>query len=611
MVVSSEDLSSNQCVNELLCALGEQFGVDRAYLFVYHEDRMHMDNSHEWVRAAAGIEAHAERLRGVPIEAFPVFARVTRGEPLLYDRIDEQLPSEAVAEREEVERERIKSMINVPVRCVESGQVLGHIGLDSVRTYRMWSPEEVYLLQQVSLLLSRYIRRQQSPCFPDDGKHRTEPLSMTEWLKQEIASYRSLVLRLLENAAAMSAGPAAAPRPLPIPCIAGLAVGNPGLPIPQEHAARWISRVAGLDSVRARIPAIYKNSMISTRWMANPDFDPAVASPSQFSFFRCLNASEAAGDGQLMQLQLPLLEDRIALFAKHAIPLGRKVAGEALTAAGIDASRIGKVVVVSSTGFLGPGIDVALMDALHLRRDTERCSVSFMGCAAAMNGMRVANDYVRSHPDRAALLVCLEISSLNATFRDSLNDVVLHAIFADGCAAAVIAGDALASVGISPPITGACVSSHPIRLQIIEEFSYLVAESLDGIHLGMDHEAISCTLSPQLPDYIRSSIGAYVDTLLAKQGLSRSNVSFWAVHPGGRRIIEAARDALGLTDNDVRSSWTVLRDYGNMLSPSVLFVLWRILGGTCGHVPSPGSIGVAFSFSPGIGIEGCLLRCTS
>ena len=134
------------------------------------------------------------------------------------------------------------------------------------------------------------------------------------------------------------------------------------------------------------------------------------------------------------------IQERMQLFQESAGPLAEQVAEKAISSAihqtQNDALKqeIGLVVFVSSTGFVGPGVDAELIERLGLRRNTARVTVSFMGCAAAMNGLRVASDYVRTNPTHKALLVTLELSSVNASFEDNINDIITHSIFGDGCA---------------------------------------------------------------------------------------------------------------------------------------------------------------------------------
>ena len=129
--------------------------------------------------------------------------------------------------------------------------------------------------------------------------------------------------------------------------------------------------------------------------------------------------------------------------------------------------------------------------------------------------------------------------------------------------------------------------------------------------LSITENGISCTLSKYLPQYIAKNMAGFVDSFLSKHSLKKTDLDFWAVHPGGRRIIEESQNGLGLTDEQAKYSWAVLGEYGNMLSPSVMFVMEKIMkdhekaraAGEKGF-----SKGIAFSFSPGVGAEGILIN---
>jgi len=133
----------------------------------------------------------------------------------------------------------------------------------------------------------------------------------------------------------------------------------------------------------------------------------------------------------------------------------------------------------------------------------------------------------------------------------------------------------------------------------------------DGITLSINEKGISCKLSKYLPQYIAKNMWGYVDAFLKKNSLEKDDIDFWAVHPGGRRIIEESQNGLELTEEQCKYSWKVLDTYGNMLSPSVMFVLELILDEHKAEIAKGHegfSQGLAFSFSPGVGAEGILLK---
>lgn len=372
--------------------------------------------------------------------------------------------------------------------------------------------------------------------------------------------------------------------------IEGLATGTPDKMIRQSDAVRFVASLSNLQQNRSRIEKLYNNTRIDTRHLTVNLLDESVAS-------MCTSS----------------IQDRMQMYKEHGIPLAQRVAKKALESASVHLDgdlhpessiedAIGLIVFVTSTGFVAPGVDAALIDKLKLRRDIARVTVNFMGCAAAMNGIRVASDYVRANPTQKALLVCLELSSVSAVFEDDLNEVIITSIFGDGCAAVVI---------------GACQEEQAIsqgKVIIRNHLSYLVEGTTDGIVLGVQDRGITCQLSRQLPDYIEQGVNPIIEGFLARHELKKENIDLWAIHPGGVRIIQRAQSSLGLDDDQVADSWAILQQYGNMLSPSVLFVLERMLlrleanRTNVQPLPFDALTGVAFSFSPGVGIEGILFQ---
>jgi alpha-pyrone synthase len=365
-----------------------------------------------------------------------------------------------------------------------------------------------------------------------------------------------------------------------------MATGNPPYKVTQEEACRIATHVHSLP--QNRIPVIeniYKNSKINSRYFCIPDFTPEKILPGDKLFF----PDE--------KFKMPI-EDRLALFKEKAIPLVTDVCQRAIGNAGISLEKIGKIVVVSSTGFFGPGLDCELIRSLGLSRGVDRSLIGFMGCAAAVNGFRVCNDFVKNNPGKCALLCCIDLSSPHTTFTADPNDAILHAIFADGCAAAVLRAETKES---APPGT----------LAIYDDHACLVEGSEDGITLAINENGITCRLSKCLPQYITNNIAKYVNSFLDKHNLKTSDVDFWAVHPGGRRILESVQCGVGLSEDHCADSWAVLGEYGNMLGPSVMFVLERIFKKHKAMLAEgkPGyKHGLAFSFSPGVGCEGLLLK---
>ena len=364
-----------------------------------------------------------------------------------------------------------------------------------------------------------------------------------------------------------------------VPTIEAIATGVPEYTLKQSDAAKFVANLPSIQKNQARIEKIYKNTRIDTRHMAVD-----MLTDEQAAF------SREKGN----------IKARMDLYKQHAVPLAERVAGDAIAQIGSTTIKdeIGMVVFVSSTGFVGPGIDAALIARLGLRRDVSRVTVNFMGCAAAMNGLRVGSDYVKAYPDRKALVVCLELSSLNSVYDDNLNDIIIHSIFGDGCAAVILEGSDTNS------------ADNIGKIAITQHFSCLMEGTEDGITLAVKDNGITCKLSKYLPDYIEAGVNPVIENFLTSQGLTKEDINLWAVHPGGTKIIQKSQASLRLTDEQVAMSWKMLNQYGNMLSVSILFVLEEMFKTReqTSLAKAHSFTGLGFSFSPGVGLEGILFQ---
>ncbi|HUI11601.1 MAG TPA: type III polyketide synthase [Bacteroidota bacterium] len=276
-----------------------------------------------------------------------------------------------------------------------------------------------------------------------------------------------------------------------------------------------------------------------------------------------------------------------ARFEENAVALGREAAVRCLENAGCGVGEVDSIVAVTCTGYVCPGLSAMLIRDLGFRTNVQRADLVGMGCAGALPGLQRAYDYVASHPQRKALLVTVEICSACYYVDDSLETVVGNAICGDGAAAVLVsAGDGDAG----PAIAGFDTLLEP---SFIDTVGFQTREGKLRIVLAKD---------------IRDSAGALVrrlvDGLLEREGLRRGDIDHWVIHSGGRKVIDGIRDELGLTEVQLRHSRCVLKNFGNMSSPTVLFVL----GETMRSVPATGDVGLMVAMGPGLAVEGALLR---
>jgi predicted naringenin-chalcone synthase len=246
------------------------------------------------------------------------------------------------------------------------------------------------------------------------------------------------------------------------------------------------------------------------------------------------------------------------------------------------AARVSHLIVTTCTGFFAPGLDFAIIERCGLRPSVERTIVGFMGCYAAINALKLARHIVRSQPDAHVLVVALELCTLHLNEADDLEQLLSFLLFGDGCAAALITAEP----------TGLALDSF--RAVVIPDTAGLITWHIR--ELGFD-----MVLSGRVPGELQRGLRASAGTILGDGG--RDGIELWAVHPGGRSILDAIEAALELPAAALAASRDVLRRFGNMSSSTVLFVLKELM-----QRARPGARGCAMAFGPGLTAETMLFH---
>ncbi len=363
--------------------------------------------------------------------------------------------------------------------------------------------------------------------------------------------------------------------------IEAIATGNPEHSRSSSEAAGFMSRVESLPpKVREAIPDLYDRTNIGTRYSAIADYTRDDA--ADFTFYPPNWRLEPA----------PTTAQRNALYREVAVPLAERTARKALERAGRDPSEVTHVVYATCTGFYAPGPDIELVKRLGLPPSTKRVQVGFMGCYAAFNALRVARGFIAVDPKAVVLVVCCELCTIHFQTSDSMAQAVVNALFADGCAAAVVSG-----------------TRKPGTIELVDECALLDDDSMEHMTWDVGNTGFDMTLSPRVPVVLARKLPEYLDLLLGSHGLDENGVDWWAIHPGGKAVVDAFVRLLNLGESDVAESMTVLRDYGNMSSATILFVLRRYLD----RIQAGEQLGwgVAMAFGPGLTLEGALLRSVS
>ncbi len=297
-------------------------------------------------------------------------------------------------------------------------------------------------------------------------------------------------------------------------------------------------------------------------------------------------------------------------YRSEAPVLAKRAANAALKASGLVSEEITHLVTVSCTGFNAPGIDIALIDELELPYTTQRIQVGFMGCHAAINGLRAANGIVAADKDAKVLMCCVELCSLHYQYGMVTDHIVSNALFADGSAAVVLESDGdpidlSSSIESTHSTSTHSTSTHSTSLQlgsVDATGSFLVPKSRDAMTWCIGDNGYQMTLSARVPHLIEEHLAAYLSDFLQQHGESLGSIGGWAVHPGGSRILSAAENALALPDDALSTSRSVLADHGNMSSATMLFILERF---AAKNQPKPW---VMLGFGPGLEIEVSLIR---
>ena len=300
-----------------------------------------------------------------------------------------------------------------------------------------------------------------------------------------------------------------------------------------------------------------------------------------------ITTRHAAVDPRLEDISGWSTGQRMRRFVEEAAPLGKEAVGGALADAGLRPGDVGLFAVVSCTGYATPGLDILLARDVGMADDVQRLHIGHMGCYAAIPGLGAAADFVVAR-GRPAVLLSVELTSLHIQpATGDVGQMVAHALFADAAAAVVVTPDAA-----------------PGGLRVVDVTAVTDVASVDQMTWDVTDLGFRMGLSPRVPDALGRHVRPAVEGLLSRNGLRVGDVAGWAVHPGGRRIVEVVGERLGLDPAALAPSYEVLDGYGNCSSATVLLVLQRLRT----SVPlADGAPVVAMAFGPGLTLYAALL----
>lgn len=344
------------------------------------------------------------------------------------------------------------------------------------------------------------------------------------------------------------------------PRILGIGKANP----PRRYSQREIYDFAARHVERYRNPRIEQIFMTSDIDFRHFAFDMATLDPNESA------------------------DDMHARFADHSALIAAGAIRRCLDDAKAGVEDIDYIVAVSCTGYLCPGLSALLIKNMNMRTNLQRADLIGMGCAGAMPGLQRAYDYVKAYPDKKALVVTVEICSACYYVDESLETVVGNAICADG-AAAVLVGN------------GASSSGPEIKMfETLLEPSYI-----DTVGFQFKSGKLRIVLSKDIRNSAGKLASKIIMQLLEANNLVKTDIDHWVIHSGGRKVIDGIKEEVGLSEDQLRHSRNVLRNFGNMSSPTVLFVLDETMKNSA---PKTGDKGVLLAMGPGLAIEAALVQ---
>ena len=288
----------------------------------------------------------------------------------------------------------------------------------------------------------------------------------------------------------------------------------------------------------------------------------------------------------------PDTQSRMIEYEKWTKLLTKEVVQKIFNTTSIIPEQIDRLITISCTGFFAPGFDYHIINEFGLNPSIKRTHIGFMGCAASLIGVNNVFETLTSEKNinQNTLLISIELCSIHLQTEASRDNILANMIFADGCAAALFRNKKMNNV---------------FSLKILNTFSYLFKDSQNFMGWKIGNFGFEMTLSPELPKIILNDASPVLKKYLNQNGLETSEIKHWALHPGGRAILDSLQNGLGLNDEQMISSREVLRDYGNMSSASILYVLKNIMDK---NIVKAGDYCCAVAFGPGLTMEAVVFQ---
>jgi len=349
----------------------------------------------------------------------------------------------------------------------------------------------------------------------------------------------------------------------------------------QEFILDFFQNLDGLDDKQKFfLKRIYNGSGITKRHTVIDDYGK---DPSEYTFYppnknlKPEPSTKQRNDLFISETNKMSLEASLKLFSGNTR---------------LSPKDITHLITISCTGFSAPGFDMHLMKKMNLSPSVRRYNIGFMGCYAALTGLSMARNICLADKNARVLMVNAELCSIHFQQKTDLDTLVANALFADGVTAAII--------------SAVPEDSEGSRIALDSFHSQLLENSEDDMAWYPGNTGFDMKLSAYVPKIIDENIHDVIGSILGKSNLKTEDIDIWAIHPGGKAIVEKVRESLNLSIEDIQVSYDVLREYGNMSSATIMFVLKAIL-----EDQRYGRL-LAMTFGPGLTVEtGCFRKLES
>lgn len=361
--------------------------------------------------------------------------------------------------------------------------------------------------------------------------------------------------------------------------ISAIGIANPSYKIPQMQIADFMAEATHMNGQeRRKLLALYRSTGIDYRHTVLADYSKHQGS---FDFYSNTPDMEP----------FPMLEQRMRLYKEHALPLCIEAVKNCLfTYKEFNFKELTHLITVSCTGMYAPGIDIEMVEEFGLSTHIKRTAINFMGCYGAFNALKAADAICKSEPTAKVLVVCVELCTIHFQKEKTEDHMLANALFADGAAALIMEAQ----------------SKSACSLSIESAYCDLLFDGKTDMAWHIGNFGFEMRLSSYIPDMIKKGIRQLTDKLLKHMKLNIEDIHFFAIHPGGKRILEVIEGQLGMQKEDNRYAYETLKEYGNMSSPTILFVLkalWNDL-----HKSDAGKNILSCAFGPGLTLESMLMQ---